>query len=101
MFNPNQAKIKIKKNTITVIRLGFLRVVFSWEGGGQFEPPFIFQEEFIQYQYNFTQLLNNLFKLCWKRKNADIICCKLTSLVSLWQRSVKKSKQLRKIDENS
>ena len=31
--------------TLTLIRLGFLRVVFS--GGGQSEPPFIFQEELI------------------------------------------------------
>ena len=30
------------------------------------------------------QLLNNLFKVCWKwKKNADIIGYKLTSLVSL------------------
>ena len=26
-------------------------------------PSFIFQEELIKYQYDFTQLLNNLFKV--------------------------------------
>ena len=46
-------------------------------------------------------MLNNLFKVCWEWKNADIICYKLTSLVSLQQGNVKKSKKLRKIDENS
>ena len=44
-------------------------------------------------------MLNNLFKVCWKWKNAHIICYKLTSLVSLQQG--KKSKKLIKIDENS
>ena len=35
--------------TLTLIRLGFLRVVFpgKWGDGGQFDPPFIFQEELI------------------------------------------------------
>ena len=46
---------------------------FSWgkgEGeGGSVGPPllppvFKFQEELIQYQYNFIELLNNLFKVC-------------------------------------
>ena len=36
---------------LTLIRLGFLKVVFPWDGGGgQFDPPFIFQEELIQLQ---------------------------------------------------
>ena len=51
---------------LALIRLGFLRVVFS---GGAVNlaappfppPPFIFQEELIQYQYNFIELLSNLF----------------------------------------
>ena len=43
------------------------------------------------------QLLKNLFEVCWKWKNADIICYKLTSLVSLWQRNVKKIQKLMKI----
>ena len=31
---------------LILIGLGFLRVVFSGDGGGhQFDPPFIFQEE--------------------------------------------------------
>ena len=46
---------------LTLIRLGFLKVVFS--EGVQFEASFIFQEELIQYQYNFIQLLNNLFRV--------------------------------------
>ena len=48
---------------LTQIRLGFLKVVFS-EGGGQFDTPFTYQEELTYYQYNFIQLLNNLFKVC-------------------------------------
>ena len=47
------------------------------------------------------QLLNNLFKVCWKWKNTDIIRYKLTSLVSLQQVNVKKSKKLMKANENS
>ena len=35
------------------------------------------------------------------KKNAYIICYKLTSLVSLLQGNVKKSKTMRKTDENS
>ena len=27
------------------------------------------------------QLLKNIFRVCWKSKNTDIICYKLTSLV--------------------
>ena len=45
---------------LTLIRLGFLRVVFPGGGEGQFDPlplpaPFIFQEELIYYQtlYNY------------------------------------------------
>ena len=47
------------------------------------------------------QLLNNLFKVCWKWKNNDILSYKLTSLVSLQQGNVKNSEKLIKIDENS
>ena len=36
---------------LTLIRLGFWRVVFP--GGGQFDPAFMFPEELILYQYNF------------------------------------------------
>ena len=43
------------------------------------------------------QLLNNLFKVLLKRKNADMNCYKLTSLVSLWQENVKKSKNFSKL----
>ena len=30
---------------------------------GQFDSPFIFQEELIQYHYSFIQWLNNLYKV--------------------------------------
>ena len=69
---------------LTLISLGFLKVVFpGGRRGVNLTLPFIFEEELIQLQLNFIQLLNNLFKLCWKWKNVDIICYKLTSLVSL------------------
>ena len=37
---------------------------FFWggAGGGQFNTSFIFQEELNLYQYNFIQLLNNIFR---------------------------------------
>ena len=44
-------------------KAGLFEDSFSGKGG-QFEPPFIFQEELIQYQRNLIQLLNNLFKVC-------------------------------------
>ena len=85
-----------------LIRLAFWKVVFSWGEGGNLTPhPFIFQKELIQYQNNFMQLLKNLFKVSWKWKSFYIICCKLTSLVSLLLENVKTSKKLIKIDENS
>ena len=87
MFNPNKA--------------GLFEGSFSWGGEGLTLPSFTCQEELIWYQYNFIQLLNNLFRVCWKWKNADIICYKLTSSVSLQKGNVKTSKTLRKIDENS
>ena len=43
-------------------------------------PPFIFQEELIQYQYNFIKLLNNHIYILNMKNNADFICYKLTSL---------------------
>ena len=59
--------------------------------------PFIFQKELIQCYYNFMQLWNNLFKVGWKLKIADIIYYMLTSLVYLQQGNVKKSKKLMKL----
>ena len=41
-------------------------------------------------------MLNNIFRLGWKKKNADIIYNMLMSLVSLYQRNVKKYKKLMK-----
>ena len=38
----------------------------------------VLQEERIEYQYKFIQLLNNLLKVGYKWKNADIICYKLS-----------------------
>ena len=47
-FPINKMKIWI----LTLIMLGFLKVVFPGgrEGGGQFDAPFIFHEELIQLQ---------------------------------------------------
>ena len=47
---------------LTLIKLSFFKVVFT---EGQFDPPvsFIFQEELSFYEYNFMQLLNNLYKV--------------------------------------
>ena len=36
---------------------------WGWMGEGQFDLPFIFQEDLIQYQYNFVLLLDNLFRV--------------------------------------
>ena len=47
---------------VTLITLGFLKIVFFW-GKGQFDPPFMFQEELVQIQYNFVKLLSNLSDL--------------------------------------
>ena len=71
------------KLNLTLIRPGFLRVVFPGGRVNLTPHPFVFKEELIKCQYNFIQLLNNLYKVCWKWKNADIICYKLTSIVFL------------------
>ena len=69
--------------------LDFSRVFFSngvvgcGVGGGveganltPHSSSFIFQEELIQYQYNFIKLLNKLFRVGWNLKNnADIMLC--------------------------
>ena len=40
--------LRLSISNLTLIRLGFLRVVFTGGGGGQFDPPpLIFQEELI------------------------------------------------------
>ena len=75
-FSARENKYKQKLVRLTLVRLGFLKVVFFFleeeegkEGCGQFESPlllppsFKFQEESIQYPYNFIQLLNNLFEV--------------------------------------
>ena len=49
------------KLILTLIRLAFFAGSFS--GGSIWPHRFIFQEELIQYQYNFLKLLNNLFKV--------------------------------------
>ena len=56
----------------------------------------IFQEELIQCQYNFTQLLNNLFKV-ESKKHAGIVCYMLISLVYFQQGNVKKLKKMMKL----
>ena len=42
-------------------KAGLFEGSFSWEGV-QFDPPLIFQEELIQFQYDFTQLLTIYLK---------------------------------------
>ena len=75
-----------------------MRVVFFGRGGGfSLTTPAIFQEEWIYHQYNFMQLICNLFRVGWKLKSPDIICFMLMSLVSLQQGNVKKSKKIMKI----
>ena len=63
-FEASEAGIFSNITSLTLIRLRFLKVVFS--GGEVNLNPFIFQEELIQYQYNFTKLLNKLFKVGWR-----------------------------------
>ena len=46
-----------KKVHLTLIGADIWSVLFSGEGG-EYNSLFIFQEEIIQYQYNFAQLLN-------------------------------------------
>ena len=55
-------KIKIVVTMLILISLGVLGVDFFGGDGCQFDAPFKFQEELIQYQYNFIQLLKNLFR---------------------------------------
>ena len=97
-----EKKILIRSISCTVTKLDFFRVVCS--GVGQFNSPtrFIFQEELIWYQYNFIKLLNDLFKVCSKLKNADIFYCNLMSLVCLQQENVKKFNKMKiAIEKNS
>ena len=42
-------------------------------------------------------MLNNLFKVGWKSKNADIICFLLTTLAFLQEENLKKNEKLIKI----
>ena len=74
-FNPNKA--------------GLFEGSFFWVGVNltspltpPHPPPSYFKKDLCNID-NFIQLLNNLSKVCWNWKNADIICYKLTSLVSL------------------
>ena len=46
-----------EKGAFNSDRGGLLECTFFW-GGGEYNSLFIFQEEIIQYQYNFAQLLN-------------------------------------------
>ena len=36
---------------------------FFWWSAGQFDHPFIFQEELIEHHYQFIQLLSKLFRV--------------------------------------
>ena len=62
-YSPVQKEANRKMLTL-ILRLSFLRIAFSEGGGSQFDPLFLFLKKAIQYQYNFIQLLNNLFKVC-------------------------------------
>ena len=72
--------------TLIKVNPGFLE--------GSLTPPFKFQEELIYYQYNFIQLLSNLFRVCWKWK---MLTSSVTLLTSLQQINNKKSKKSMKI----
>ena len=48
-------------NSVNLIRLSFLKVLLSREVN--LTLHFIFPDKLIEYQYNFMQLLNNLFKV--------------------------------------
>ena len=50
-------------NTLKLIRL--FESSFIWGGCNLTpnSPTFLFQEELMEYQYNFMELLNNLFKI--------------------------------------
>ena len=64
---------------LTLIRLGFFRVVFTW-GSPLPPPPSYFKNNLSNI---FVQLSNNLFQFFWKCKNAETICYKMTSLIFL------------------
>ena len=53
---------------LSLISLGFLKVLSLGREGISLTPLvlFIFHEELIQYQYNFMQLLNKLFKVGYR-----------------------------------
>ena len=63
-------KVSLEKGlALNLTRPGFFKGSFFWgEERGSYWPPlppiFIFQEVLIQYQSNFMQLSNNLFKVC-------------------------------------
>ena len=64
-----------KRINSTLIRPGFLRVVFSM-GVNFISFPFIFQEGLLYYQYDFKQLSTNLFRegRKWKMLTSSFIC---------------------------
>ena len=81
--------IKFDKGLVILFLLIFpftLLLYFNPDNTGLFEVSFLLT----LYQYDFIQLLNNLFKVGWKRKNVDIICYMLTWLVNLQQELSKK-----------
>ena len=75
---------------LTLIRLGFFKLLFL--GERQYDlPPFIFQDEIIQYKYNMTQLLNN----CWHHLLTLYVL--YTDVISFLQQvNIKKSEKLPK-----
>ena len=74
-----------KKRTFNLIEAGLFEGRFFLEIFINLHPPppipFLLKSLKL-YQYNFIQLLNNLFQVFWKCKYADTIFYKVTSLVS-------------------
>ena len=85
-FKKCQIKVTLfcrPKHFSTLIRPGFLIVdIFLGAGSGWINltlPP----SSHTLHISRRIQLLNNAIKVCWKWRNANIICYKMTSLVSL------------------
>ena len=97
MIFRNRVDSLLARFFIIPIKAGIVKVNFS-RGGRRsiWLTLFIFQEKLLQDQYDFIQMLSNLFKVGW-RKNTDIICYMLTPLVCLQKGNVKKSKILMKL----
>lgn len=79
---------------LTLIRLGFLKVVF-FEEVNLTSLLFIFKKRTNLISVKITVVKQHFFKVGWRLKNVGIICYVLTLLVSLYQGNVKISKKMR------